>query len=386
VEAASAAAAEFEISHERATPPPPDDAIDAAKAAHLHYVNDLLSGITRERTRSGFNYRGLDGKIITDDAELVRIKSIAVPPAWTRVWICPDPNGHIQATGRDARGRKQYRYHPRWRAVRDETKFEHILDFGRVLPEIRRRVDADLALPGLPREKVLAAVVRLMERTLARIGNPEYARDNNSFGLTTLKNRHVRITRGKIELDFRAKHAIRHHSVVSDRKLARILKNCRDLPGAELFQYLDDNEQRHSVTSSDVNNYLREISGLEITAKDFRTWAATNLAVIEFCNLPGEDKPTKKSELTVIKRVAEQLGNTPAICRKCYIHPAVFSGYLTGALRESLSSLAMDYGLPEVWAAERNVIRFLRHNLEAASANGNGKHSRRSRRKSSHAR
>ncbi len=236
-----ASVAEFRPARELSTPElrparetkPAEDAIEAAKAAHLHYVSGLKPGIVRERRGDDFIYRALDGDLITDSSELTRIKSIAIPPAWTQVWISPDRNGHIQATGRDARGRKQYRYHPRWRAVRDENKFEHILDFGRALPEIRRRVDIDLARAGLPREKVVAAVVRLMEMTLARVGNAEYARDNHSFGLTTLRNRHVRISRGKIELDIRAKHSIRHRSVVSDRKLARILKNCRDLPGAE---------------------------------------------------------------------------------------------------------------------------------------------------------
>ena len=297
-----------------------DAVMAAAKAAHLRYVSDRQPGISRERTKDGFVYRNSQGSTINDRGELSRIRAIAVPPAWTAVWICPHRNGHIQATGRDSRGRKQYRYHSQWRSVRDETKFEHMLVFGRALSEIRRRVEADLAKPGLPREKVLAAVVRLMERTFARVGNSEYARHNESFGLTTLRNRHVRVSRERIELDFRAKSGIQHHSVVTDRKLARIIKNCRDLAGSELFQYLDEDGTRHSIDSGDVNDYLREVSGREITAKDFRTWAATNLAVLAALEL-NEKNRTRKGTLQVIKQVAEQLGNTPSVCRKS-LHPS----------------------------------------------------------------
>jgi DNA topoisomerase-1 len=331
----------------------------AAKCAHLRYVSDRRPGITRERTRDGFIYRNPDGTVIKDADELARIRAFAVPPAWEDVWICPLHNGHIQATGRDARGRKQYRYHPQWRKMRDETKYEHLLQFGKALPNIRARVEADLSKPGLPREKVLAAVVRLMEMTLARVGNPEYARENQHFGLTTLQNRHVRITRGEIMLDFRAKHGIRHRSVVRDRKLARILKNCRDLPGSELFQYIDDDNQLHTIDSGDVNDYLREISGRDITAKDFRTWAATNLAVLALSTL-DEEKPTKKATIKVIKQVAEQLGNTPAVCRKCYIHPAVFEGYMAGALRVSATVEDLEEFPAGMWTLERQVMRFLK--------------------------
>jgi len=288
------------------------------------------------------------------------------PPAWTDVWICTDPNGHIQATGRDARSRKQYRYHRRWRTVRDETKYEHMLVFASCLLAIRHRVEADLARPGLPREKVLAAVVRLMERTLARVGNPEYARQNDSFGLTTLKTRHVRITRGQIELDFRAKSGVRHRSTVSDRKLARIVRNCHDLPGSELFQYVDDDGARHSIDSGDVNEYLRTISGHEITAKDFRTWAATNLAYLALREL-SEERPTKKGILQAIKQVAEQLGNTPAVCRKSYIHPAVMECYLAGSLPLK-STIAHTEEASEMWSVEREVIRFLKAQRLAANS------------------
>ncbi len=332
----------------------------AARSAHLRYVSDRRPGITRQRNGDGFIYRDPGGSVISDADELARIRALAVPPAWEQVWICPLPNGHIQATGRDARGRKQYRYHPRWRRVRDETKYEHILEFGRALPAIRARVQADLARPGLPREKVLAAVVRLMEMTLARVGNPEYARENNSFGLTTLQNRHIRIKRGEVLLDFRAKHGIRHRSVVRDRKLARILKNCRDLPGSELFQYIGEGGELHSIDSGDVNDYLRGISGREITAKDFRTWAATNLAVLALSAM-NEQTPTKKATVNAIKQVAEQLGNTPAVCRKCYIHPAVFEGYMAGALKVSATVEDLEEFPAGVWELERQVMRFLKN-------------------------
>ena len=344
-------------------PVPAPESVQAAKDARLRYVNDRQQpGITREGPPGHFVYRDSDGKVIKDAVELARIKALAVPPAWTEVWICPLESGHLQATGRDARRRKQYRYHPRWRHTRDETKYEHMLEFGRALPAIRRRVEADLGLPGLPREKVLAAVIRLMEDTLARVGNPEYASQNNTFGLTTLRNRHVRVTRGRIELDFRAKHGIRHVSVVSDRKLARVVKNCRDLPGSELFQYIDEAGERHCIDSADVNDYLREISGRDITAKDFRTWAATSLAVLALADQGEEEPPTKKAQVEAIKQVAKRLGNTPAICRKCYIHPGVLEGYLNGTLRRTLAAVGAALGEeepPEMWRIERIVMRFL---------------------------
>lgn len=345
-------------------PVPAPENVHAAKAAGLRYVTDRQSGITRKRVGTGFVYRDADGKVIKSAAQLARIKALAVPPAWTDVWVCPLENGHLQATGRDARRRKQYRYHPRWRRTRDETKYEHMLEFGRALPAIRRRIEADLNLPDLPRDKVLAAVVRLMEDTLARVGNPEYASQNNTFGLTTLRNRHVRITRGRVELDFRAKHGIRHSSVVSDRKLARVVKNCRDLPGSELFQYIDEAGERHCIDSADVNDYLREISGRDITAKDFRTWAATNLAVLALAD-QEQEPPTKKAQVAAIKQVAKRLGNTPAICRKCYIHPAVLEGYLDGSLRKTLALVVKEDEPPEMWRVERMVMRFLAEQQKA---------------------
>jgi DNA topoisomerase-1 len=339
-------------------PVPAPESVYAARAARLRYVNDRQPGITRKAVASGFVYRDAKGRLIRDAAELARIKALAVPPAWTDVWICPLENGHLQATGRDARRRKQHRYHPRWRRIRDETKYGHMLEFGRALPAIRRRLAADLSRPGLPREKVLAAVVRLMEDTLARVGNPEYAVQNNTFGLTTLRNRHVRIVRGRIELDFRAKHGIRHVSLVSDRKLARVVKNCRDLPGSELFQYIDEAGERHCIDSADVNDYLREISGRDITAKDFRTWAATNLALLALAG-QEQEPPTKKALVEAVKEVAKRLGNTPAVCRKCYIHPAVLESYLDGSLRRTLAAIGQEEQPPEMWRIERIVMRFL---------------------------
>ena len=339
-------------------PVPAPENVQAAKAARLRYVSDRGPGITRHAVAGGFTYRDAKGKVIRSAAELARIEALAVPPAWTDVWICPLEHGHLQATGRDARRRKQYRYHRRWRRTRDETKYEHMLEFGRALPAIRRRIEADLGLPGLARDKVLAAVVRLMEDTLARVGNPEYAAQNNTFGLTTLQNRHVRIARGRIELDFRAKHGIRHVSRVSDRKLARVVRNCRDLPGSELFQYIDEAGERHCIDSADVNEYLRAVSGRDITAKDFRTWAATNLAALALAQ-QDQDRPTRRAQVAAIKQVAQRLGNTPAICRKCYIHPAVLDGYLSGRLRKTLAALVNEPGPPEMWRVERMVMRFL---------------------------
>jgi DNA topoisomerase-1 len=339
-------------------PVPAPENVSAARAAGLRYVNDRQSGISRKGAAGRFVYRDAHGKAIRDAAELARIKALAVPPAWTDVWICPLEDGHLQATGRDARRRKQYRYHTRWRRTRDDTKYEHMLEFAQALPAIRRRVQADLGLPDLPRAKVLAAVVRLMEDTLARVGNPEYASQNNTFGLTTLRNRHVRISGGRIELDFRAKHGIRHVSLVSDRKLARVVKNCRDLPGSELFQYLDEAGERQCIDSADLNDYLREVSGRDITAKDFRTWAATNLAVLALAE-QEQGSPTKKAQVAAIRQVAKRLGNTPAVCRKCYIHPAVLEGYLDGSLRRTLAAVSKEEEPPEMWRIERMVMRFL---------------------------
>ncbi|MFL6674382.1 MAG: DNA topoisomerase IB [Massilia sp.] len=323
-----------------ASPVPNSDPPAAAKAAGLRYVNDNKPGIRREREgeTNVFRYFDADGDRVTDEATLARIKSLAIPPAWTEVWICPRPNGHLQATGRDARGRKQYRYHPKWRNVRDEVKYERMIKFGQALPAIRREVDRALKLPGLPREKVLATIVYLLEATMMRVGNEEYARTNKSFGLTTLRTRHVRIDGSDVEFRFRGKSGVYHDVKVHDRRLARIIQRSRDLPGQELFHYVDDAGETHSVDSADVNDYLRTITGEDYTAKDFRTWSGTVLAALalqEFEKFDSEAQ-AKKNIVRAIESVAEKLGNTPSICRKCYVHPAVIESYLDGAVLEVL--------------------------------------------------
>ncbi|MBV9829522.1 MAG: DNA topoisomerase IB [Alphaproteobacteria bacterium] len=321
------------------------DPVAAAKKAKLRYVNDEMPGITRHKANNGFDYKLPDGGLVSDIDTLKRIRSLVIPPAWADVWICLHANGHLQATGRDARGRKQYRYHPRWREIRDEAKYGKMLIFARVLPLIRERVDADLKRRGLPRERVLAAIVRLMEMTLFRIGNTEYAKANKSFGLTTLRDRHVEVEGSHLHIAFRGKHGIRHETDIADRRLAKIVKDCRDLPGYELFQYLDDEGERHTIDSADVNEYLREIAGEEITAKDFRTWAATHLAAAALSEFEQFDTEAKKKKAIVgaVQKVATHLGNTPTICRKCYIHPAILDGYLDGTLLKSLAEQTQDY-------------------------------------------
>jgi DNA topoisomerase-1 len=327
---------------------PPSDPAEAAQAAGLRYVSDALPGLRRKRAGKGFSYIGLDGKPLRDEQVLERIRKLGIPPAWTDVWICPNPNGHIQATGRDARGRKQYRYHERWRQVRDENKYGRMIAFARALPQLRARVAEHLALPGLPREKVLATIVRLLESTLIRIGNAEYARSNKSFGLTTLRDQHVDISGSNIRFTFRGKSGKEHAIDVRDRHLARIVRRCRDIPGYELFQYLDEQGQRVDVTSDDVNGYLREISDQDFTAKDFRTWGGT----IEMAQLlrelgPATSETDGKQKVTqAIKGVAERLGNTPTICRKCYVHPAVVEAYLDGSLLPTLEAEELEGDLP----------------------------------------
>jgi DNA topoisomerase-1 len=347
------------------------DPLESAHAAGLRYVYDTKPGITRHRSGKTFRYTGPDGKPVRDAETLARIKSIVIPPAWNDVWISPTANGHLQATGRDARGRKQYRYHPRWRAVRDEAKYGRMLVFGRVLPKIRAQVDHDLALPGLPRRRVVAAVVRLLEKTLARVGNEEYARDNKSFGLTTLRNRHTRVNGSRITFDFRGKHGIDHHVDLADRRLANIVKRCRELPGQHLFQFTDQDGTRHAIGSDDVNAYLHEVSGEDITAKDFRTWAATNLAAMALRELERFDSAAKnkKNVVQAVEAVAGLLGNTPSVCRKCYIHPAIFDGYLDGSLLEGLKARAdeaLDGHADGLTAEEVAVTAFLSHRLGEA--------------------
>jgi DNA topoisomerase I len=332
--------------------------VESARAARLRYVSDGTDGIRRRRTGSGFTYLDARGAVIRDRDELRRIRALAVPPAWTDVWICPIANGHVQATGRDARGRKQYRYHPRWRATRDETKYGRMIAFGEALPRIRARVEQDLARPGLPREKVLATVVKLMQLTAIRVGNEEYAKANDSFGLTTLRDRHVEVSGDRVHFQFRGKSGKRHAIKVSDRRLARIIKQCQDIPGYELFQYLDDDGERRAIGSADVNDYLREISGDEFTAKDFRTWAGTILAVAALQEIGAAATQTQaKRNLTqAIVKVSEQLGNTPAICRKCYVHPNVLDGYLDGTLLETLTSLTKSAAAVRGLGDEENIV------------------------------
>jgi DNA topoisomerase-1 len=340
----------------------------AARAANLNYSSDTKPGISRQAGPDGFVYRNPDGSVITNEQVIARIRKLAIPPAYRDVWICRDPNGHLQAVGRDARGRKQYRYHPRWRAVRDESKYGKMLMFGRQLPIIRARVERDIARPYLPREKVLAALVRLLERTLMRVGNEEYARTNKSFGLTTLRRRHLKVAGSALTFDFRAKHGIAWHVELKDRRLANIMRRLQDLRGQDLFKYLDDDGTEHKIGSNDLNDYLHEITGEEITAKDFRTWAATNLAALALRDFEGSDTAakSKKNVLRAVESVAKILGNTPSICRKCYIHPAIFEGYLDGTLLQGIKARAdeiLDEKAPGLTAEELAVMAYLDRRL-----------------------
>jgi DNA topoisomerase I len=304
----------------------------SAEQAGLIYVSDAQPGIRRRRSGRGFVYVGLDGAAIRNPEELARIKALVIPPAWTEVWICPTPHGHIQVTARDAKGRKQYRYHPKYREVRDETKFGRMLDFSEVLPAIRQRLERDLTVTGLPRRKVLATVVRLLEKTLIRVGNDEYMKENRSFGLTTLRRRHVEVSGSKVRFEFRGKSGVSHSVAITDRRVARIVQHCQSLPGEELFQYLDEDGRRQSVDSGDINEYLREITGREVTAKDYRTWAGTMLAAGALRDLGPADSPrrAKQNIVKALDLVAARLGNTRTVCRKYYVHPSVIEAYLAG--------------------------------------------------------
>jgi DNA topoisomerase-1 len=288
---------------------------------NLRYSLDSEPGLARRGEPGRFEYVGKRGRVIRSPETLARIKSLAIPPAWTDVWICHDANGHLQATGRDARGRKQYRYHPRWREIRDAHKFDRMLDFAHALPTIRRRVSEHLRLPGLPREKVLATLVRLLETTCLRVGNERYAAENDSFGLTTLRNRHVKVAGTRVDFEFRGKSGKFHHARVDDPRLARIIRHCRELPGQALFEYLDGDGKPQSIESSDVNDYLREISGADVTAKDFRTWAGTVFVANELSRREGPVGPSHM--VAAVREASQRLGNTPAICRKSYVHPRV---------------------------------------------------------------
>nr|WP_232471107.1 DNA topoisomerase IB [Caballeronia hypogeia] len=303
----------------------------------LRYMDDSRRGYTREWIDGAFAYFNTQGKRIDDDAEVRRINALAIPPAYTDVWICPDSRGHLQATGRDARGRKQYRYHPQWRETRDASKYERMLAFSAVLPKLRARVARDLSLEDMPRNKVLATVVRLLDTTLIRVGSEEYARENRSYGLTTLRKRHLSVSAGRLRFRFRGKSGIEHDVAVSDARVVRIVKRCMDLPGQDLFQYLDADGARHAVTSSDINDYLHEITGADFTAKDYRTWAGSVFALAALRRLKWETvSEARKHVVGTIKEVSQLLRNTPAVCRKCYVHPAVVEAFEAGELAETM--------------------------------------------------
>jgi len=346
------------------------DPVESARAVGLRYVSDQKPGIRRERSGQSFRYRNVRGAAVRDAQVLKRIKSLVIPPAWSDVWICPDAKGHLQATGRDARRRKQHRYHPRWRQIRDETKYARMLAFGRALPRLRKRVNRDLALRGLSREKVLAAVVRLLEVSLIRIGNEEYARQNDSFGLTTMQDRHLDVNGPCLRFHFRGKSNKVHTVDIQDRRLAKIVKSCQDLPGQDLFQFLDEDGKQKDVKSEDVNAYLREICGEDFTAKDFRTWAGTVLGAMALREFEKFDSHTqaKKNIVQAIESVAERLGNTPAICRKCYVHPEVINAYLDGTLVATLKQRAeqqLSGSLKKLRPEEAAVLAFLQQRLAA---------------------
>jgi DNA topoisomerase I len=311
-----------------------DEYQEAAQEAGLTYVSDEDRGLARERRGDGFRYLKPNGDPVTDEATLDRIRRLAIPPAWTDVWVCTKANGHLQATGRDARGRKQYKYHPQFREVRESNKYEHMLEFARALPAIRAKIAEHMALRGLPREKVLATVVHLLESTLIRVGNDDYAKENKSYGLTTLRNPHVSVNGSELRFRFKGKSGRSWQLQVKDRRVAKIVKACQELPGQKLFEYLDENGEAREVTSADVNAYLREITGQDLTAKDFRTWAGTVMAALALREFETFDSQAsaKKNLRAAIESVASRLGNTPTICRKCYIHPEILSAYIEGGL------------------------------------------------------
>jgi len=324
--------------------PPADDpvttAAEAAAEAGLRYVTDDKPGISRRGQGKGFSYRDAEGRPLRDPETLQRIRSLAIPPAWTKVWICPNPRGHIQATGRDARGRKQYRYHPRWREVRDATKFSRMIEFGEALPALRRRLRRDLVRPAMPREKVLATVVRLLETTCIRVGNDEYAKSNGTFGLTTLRNHHVAVHGEKLFFRLRAKGGKQQEARLSDRSVAKVVRECQEIPGYELFQYRDADGEPQPIDSADVNDYLRTVTGKNFTAKDFRTWMGSVHALSKLREVCARElKATKASLLEVLDYVAGQLGNTRAVTRKFYVHPGLQQEYLEGRLIARLARL-----------------------------------------------
>jgi DNA topoisomerase-1 len=348
------------------------DPATAARSAGLRYVHDHAPGIARAGHPGAFHYTDADGHAVLDEGTLERIRKLAIPPAWTNVWICKLANGHLQATGRDARGRKQYRYHPRWRESRDEAKYGRLLAFGVALPAIRQQVDSALRQPGLTREKMLATIVYLLQATMMRIGNEEYARENKSFGLTTLRDRHVRIDGSEVEFRFRGKSGVHHAVQLHDRRLARIIRQTRDLPGQDLFQYVDDDGQPHAIGSQDVNDYLQAISGADYTAKDFRTWSGTVLAALALREYEQFDSAAqaRRNVVLAIESVAKKLGNTPTICRKCYVHPEVIASYLDGTMLEAMRASAqaqLQHGLHALEPEEAAVLALLQYRLRAES-------------------
>ena len=344
------------------------DPQEAAESVGLRYVSDSAPGIERRKRGKGFRYLLADGKALTDAKTLERIRSLAIPPAWTDVWISKSANGHIQATGRDAKGRKQYRYHDRFREVRDSTKYDHMLDFAAALPDIRARVDQDMRRRGLPREKVLATIVYLLESTMIRIGNADYAKQNKSYGLTTLRDRHVKVEGAELRFQFKGKSGKLWRLKIKDRRVARIVKGSQDLPGQHLFQYIDDEGEQREVSSGDINTYLKEISGRDITAKDFRTWNGTVLAALALAEYEKVDSQAaaKRNIRSAIEAVAARLGNTPTICRKCYIHPEVFESYLSQSLTsEALAHVEAELRgeVAKLRPEEAVVLAFLQRRL-----------------------
>lgn len=345
------------------------DPKDAAESVGLVYVSDQVPGISRRKNGKGWSYRDASGAKIAEKAEIERINKIGIPPAYTDVWICADKRGHIQATGRDAKDRKQYRYHERFREVRDSTKYEHMLTFAEVLPGIRERIDADMGRRGLPREKVLATVVRLLETTMIRVGNADYVKQNQSYGLTTLNDRHVKVDGSELRFRFKGKSGKQWNLKLADRRVAKIVKQSQDLPGQHLFQYLDDEHEQHEVTSSDVNTYLREVSGIDITAKDFRTWTGTVLAALALSEFEKFDSEAaaKKNVRAAIEKVSAKLGNTPAVCRRCYVHPEVIDSYMSEALVleiEQQVERELRDNVARLRPEEALVLAFLQRRLE----------------------
>ncbi len=343
------------------------DPEDAAISAGLTYVNDDMPGITRQRSGKGFSYKGPDERTITDKAERKRLASLAIPPAYVDVWICPDPRGHIQATGRDAKGRKQYRYHPEFRELRDSSKYDRMLDFARGLPQLRAQVDADMSRRGLPVEKVLATIVFLLENTMIRVGNTRYVRENKSHGLTTLRMRHVTLEGNQVRFKFKGKSGKEWNLGLRDRRVARIIRAVQEIPGQHLFQYVDDDGTRRHVTSTEVNDYLRQITGRQVTAKDFRTWTGTVLAALALAEYEKADSEAaaKRNVRDAIESVAARLGNTPTICRQCYVHPQIIDAYLADELRLELADTIDDtLTQTDLRPEETQVLRFLKKRLK----------------------